>query len=200
LRDVTGGAVLIDGVDVRDYDPEHLWSGIGLVPQRGYLFSGTVADNLRYGAPRGEPVTDGQMWQALRIAAADEFVAAHHDGLAMPVAQGGANFSGGQRQRLAIARAIIRRPALYLFDDAFSALDVHTDARVRAGLRDAAADATVIIVAQRISTVAQADQVIVVDDGRVVGAGSHEKLLAECPTYAEFAESQSLTAGVGGPP
>jgi ATP-binding cassette subfamily B protein len=197
LRDVTGGAVLIDGVDVRDYDPEQLWSGIGLVPQRGYLFSGTVADNLRYGAP---DATDEQMWQALRVAAADGFVSAHDDGLAMRVAQGGANFSGGQRQRLAIARAVIRRPAVYVFDDAFSALDVHTDARVRAALRDVAADATVIVVAQRISTVAEADQVIVVDGGRVVGAGTHETLLAECPTYAEFADSQSLASRVGGPP
>ncbi len=191
LRDVTGGAVLVDDVDVRDYDPEQLWSRIGLVPQRGYLFSGTVADNLRYGKAEA---TDAEVWQALRVAGADEFV----DGLAMRVAQGGANFSGGQRQRLAIARAVIRRPAIYVFDDAFSALDVHTDARVRAALRDVAADATVIIVAQRISTVANADQVIVVDDGRVVGVGTHETLLAECPTYAEFADSQSLAARVGG--
>ena len=116
----------------------------------------------------------------------------------MPVAQGGINFSGGQRQRLAIARAVIRRPAIYLFDDAFSALDVHTDARVRAALREVSAGSTVVIVSQRISTVAEADQVIVIDDGRVVGAGTHETLLADCPTYAEFADSQSLGAGVGG--
>lgn len=200
LRDVTDGAVLIDGVDVRDRDPEALWSGIGLVPQRGYLFSGTVADNLRYGAPAGVTVSDEQMWEALRVAAADDFVAAHSDGLAMPVAQGGINLSGGQRQRLAIARAVIRRPPIYLFDDAFSALDTRTDAAVRAALRKVAADATVIIVAQRISTVARADQVIVIDDGRVVGAGTHQQLLSDCPTYAEFAESQSVSAGVGGPP
>lgn len=195
LRDVTEGTVLIDGVDVRHRDPEELWSGIGLVPQRGYLFSGTVADNLRYGAPPGTTVGDEQMWEALRVAAADDFVAAHRDGLGMPVAQGGINLSGGQRQRLAIARAVIRRPAIYLFDDAFSALDTGTDAAVRAALRQVAAEATVIIVAQRISTVAQADQVIVVDDGRVVGAGTHTELLAGCPTYAEFAESQSVMAG-----
>ncbi|SNV63769.1 transmembrane ABC transporter ATP-binding protein [Mycolicibacter terrae] len=195
LRDVTDGAVLIDGVDVRDRDPEELWSGIGLVPQRGYLFSGTVADNLRYGAPAGAEVSDEQMWEALRVAAADDFVTAHPDGLAMPVAQGGINLSGGQRQRLAIARAVIRRPSIYLFDDAFSALDTRTDAAVRAALREVAADATVIIVAQRISTVVQADQVIVIDDGQVVGAGTHQQLLAECPTYAEFAESQSVMAG-----
>ncbi|MGV0626943.1 ABC transporter ATP-binding protein [Mycolicibacter minnesotensis] len=198
LRDVTEGAVRIDGVDVRDRDPEALWSTIGLVPQRGYLFSGTVADNLRYGAPAGAAVGEEQMWEALRVAAADDFVAAHPDGLAMPVAQGGINLSGGQRQRLAIARAVIRRPSIYLFDDAFAALDTRTDAAVRAALREVAADATVIIVAQRISTVTDADQVIVIDDGRVVGIGTHRRLLADCPTYAEFAESQSVTAEVGG--
>jgi ATP-binding cassette, subfamily B, multidrug efflux pump len=194
LYDVTSGSVLVDDVDVREHDIEELWSGIGLVPQRGYLFSGTVADNLRIGAP---DATDDDMWDALRVAAADEFVRAHDDGLQMRVAQGGVNFSGGQRQRLAIARAVIRRPAVYLFDDAFSALDVHTDARVRASLAEIAGDATMIVVAQRISTVAHADQVIVVDDGRVVGAGTHESLLADCPTYREFAESQSMGAGVG---
>src|SRR5918997_5423256 len=131
------------------------------------------------------------MWDALRVAAADDFVHAHADGLAMPVAQGGINFSGGQRQRLAIARAVIRRPAIYLFDDAFSALDVHTDVRVRAALREGSARATVIIVSQRISTVAQADQIIVIDDGRVAGVGTHETLLEQCPQYAEFAESQA---------
>jgi ATP-binding cassette, subfamily B, multidrug efflux pump len=195
LYDVTAGSVLIDGVDVRDYDTDQLWSAIGLVPQRGYLFSGTVADNLRYGKA---DATDDEMWDALRVAAADDFVRAHADGLGMPVAQGGMNFSGGQRQRLAIARAVIRRPAIYLFDDAFSALDVHTDARVRDALHEVSARATVVIVSQRISTVAQADQIVVVDDGRVVGIGNHETLLATCPAYAEFADSQSLGAGVGG--
>lgn len=198
LRDVTEGAVLIDGIDVRDRDPEALWSGIGLVPQRGYLFSGTVADNLRYGVPADVPVSDEQLWEALRVAAADDFVAAHRDGLEMRVAQGGINLSGGQRQRLAIARAVIRRPRLYVFDDAFSALDTRTDAAVRAALREVAADATVIIVAQRISTVTSADQVIVLDDGRVVGSGTHRELLAGCPIYAEFADSQSVAAGTGG--
>jgi ATP-binding cassette subfamily B multidrug efflux pump len=195
LYDVTAGSVLIDDVDVRDYDTDQLWSAIGLVPQRGYLFSGTVADNLRCGKA---DATDEEMWDALRVAAADDFVRTHADGLGMPVAQGGMNFSGGQRQRLAIARAVIRRPAIYLFDDAFSALDVHTDARVRAALREVSARATVVIVSQRISTVAQADQIVVVDDGRVVGIGSHETLLATCPAYAEFADSQSLGAEVGG--
>lgn len=195
LYDATAGSVSVDGVDVRDWDVERLWSAIGLVPQRGYLFSGTVADNLRYGK---SDATDAEMWAALEVAAADDFVRAHPDGLGMRVAQAGVNFSGGQRQRLAIARAVIRRPAVYLFDDAFSALDVHTDARVRAALREVSAGATVLIVSQRISTVAEADQVIVVEDGRVIGVGTHESLLADCPTYAEFADSQSI--GVGGAP
>jgi ATP-binding cassette subfamily B multidrug efflux pump len=195
LYDVTDGAVHVDGVDLRRFDTEQLWAAIGLVPQRGYLFSGTLAENLRYGkADAG----DDEMWEALRVAAADGFVSAHPDGLGMRVAQGGINFSGGQRQRLAIARAVIRRPAIYLFDDAFSALDVHTDAKVRAALREVSGGSTVIIVAQRISTVVEADQVVVIDDGSVVGVGTHESLLRTCPTYAEFAESQSLGTGVGG--
>lgn len=198
LYDVTDGMVRIDGIDVRDYDPEILWSTLGLVPQRGYLFSGTVADNLALGASPGQVVTEDDMWSALRVAAAEDFVRAHPDDLSMRVAQGGINFSGGQRQRLAIARAVIRRPAIYLFDDAFSALDVHTDARVRAALREVSADATVIIVSQRISTVAHADNIVVIDGGRVVGAGTHHALLAECETYAEFADSQSVGTGVGG--
>ena len=201
LYDVTGGAVLIDDVDVRDYHTERLWSAIGLVPQRGYLFSGTVADNLRYGKA---DATDDEMWEALRVADADGFVRAHDDGLRMRVAQGGINFSGGQRQRLAIARAVIRRPAIYLFDDSFGALDVHTDARVRASLNGISGEATVIIVTQRVSTAAQADQVIVIDDGELVGTGTHESLLTDCATYAEFADSQSVSAlrsgQVGGAP
>jgi ATP-binding cassette, subfamily B, multidrug efflux pump len=191
LYDVTSGAVFLDDIDLRDYHTERLWSSIGLVPQRGYLFSGTVADNLRYG---NADATDAEMWEALRVACADGFVAAHPDGLTRRVAQGGINFSGGQRQRLAIARAVIRQPAVYLFDDAFSALDVHTDAQVREQLREVSAGATVIIVSQRISTVVSADQVIVIDDGRVVGTGTHETLLTDCPTYAEFADSQAVGA------
>jgi ATP-binding cassette subfamily B protein len=192
LYDVTAGSVTVDGIDVRDYDIEKLWSTVGLVPQRGYLFSGTVAENLRYGKA---DATDEEMWEALRVAAADDFVRAHADGLDMRVAQGGINFSGGQRQRLAIARAVIRRPTIYLFDDSFSALDVHTDARVRAALREVSADSTVIIVSQRISTVSQADHIVVIDDGRMVGSGTHESLMADCPTYAEFADSQSVGLG-----
>ncbi|KBZ61559.1 hypothetical protein K875_04521 [Mycobacterium [tuberculosis] TKK-01-0051] len=194
LYDVTGGAVSVDGIDVRDYRTERLWSAIGLVPQRGYLFSGTVADNLRYGAAPDQAVSDEQMWEALRVAAADDFVRAHDDGLRMRVAQGGINFSGGQRQRLAIARAVIRRPAIYLFDDSFAALDARTDARVRASLRESCGEATVIAVTQRISIAATADQVIVIEDGKMVGAGTHESLLTDCTTYAEFADSQSVDA------
>jgi ATP-binding cassette subfamily B multidrug efflux pump len=196
LYDATGGTIEVGGVDVRDRDVDELWSTIGLVPQRGYLFSGTVAENLHYGKA---DATEDEMWDALRIAAADDFVRAHADGLQMRVAQGGINFSGGQRQRLAIARAVIRRPAIYVFDDSFSALDVHTDALVRARLSEITADSTVIIVAQRLSTIIDADQVIVIEDGRVVGAGTHESLLSDSPTYREFAESQSLDAEVGGP-
>jgi ATP-binding cassette, subfamily B, multidrug efflux pump len=191
LYDVTAGAVLIDGVDVRDYDVETLWATIGLVTQRGILFTGTVADNLRYGKA---DATEEQMWAALQVASAD-FVWAHPDGLDMPVSQGGMNFSGGQRQRLAIARAVIRRPAIYLFDDAFSALDVHTDTRVRAALSEASANATIIMVSQRISTIVDADQIVVLENGEVVGVGTHDTLLATCPVYAEFADSQSVAAG-----
>lgn len=192
LYDVTSGSVRVDGVDVREIDLDQLWHSIGLVPQRGYLFAGTVADNLLFGKA---DATEDEMWAALRVAAAEEFVAAHPDGLHMRIAQGGMSLSGGQRQRLAIARAVIRRPPIYLFDDAFSALDVHTDARVRAALADAAAGATVIIVSQRISTVSSADQIVVVDNGTVVGSGTHDDLLAGCAAYRELADSQSVSAG-----
>ncbi len=192
LYDVTGGSVSVDGVDVRDLDIERLWALIGLVPQRGYLFSGTIADNLYYGKA---DATEDEMWEALRVACADDFVRAHPDGLSMRVAQGGMNFSGGQRQRLAIARAVIRRPLVYLFDDSFSALDVHTDARVRERVRAASAGSTVLIVSQRISTVATAELIVVVDDGRVVGSGTHDELLQTCQAYREFADSQSVSAG-----
>ncbi|HLR99161.1 ABC transporter ATP-binding protein [Mycolicibacillus parakoreensis] len=192
LYDVTGGSVRVGGVDVREQDLERLWAMIGLVPQRGYLFSGTVADNLRYGARPGQQVSDTQMWEALTVAAADDFVADHPDGLAMPVAQGGINLSGGQRQRLAIARAVVADPAIYLFDDAFSALDVHTDARVRRSVAQVAASATTVIVSQRIATISHADQIVVLDGGRVAGVGTHAALLDTCRSYTELVDSQTL--------
>ncbi|MGK5738320.1 ABC transporter ATP-binding protein [Micromonospora sp. URMC 103] len=192
LVDVTAGAVLVDGVDVRDLAPDELWRRIGLVPQRPYLFTGTVASNLRYGNP---DATDDELWAALEIAQAADFVAQMPDGLDAPIAQGGTNVSGGQRQRLAIARALVRKPEIYLFDDSFSALDLGTDARLRAALRPVTADAAVVIVAQRVSTIVDADQIIVLEDGGVVGVGRHEELLESCPTYAEIVASQQ-TAGV----
>lgn len=187
LFDPTTGAVLVDGVDVREIDPDTLWAKIGLVPQQAYLFSGTVASNLRFGKP---DATDEDMWAALEIAQARDFVAALPEGLETEVAQGGTNFSGGQRQRLAIARAVIRRPEIYVFDDSFSALDLATDARLRRALKPVTAQAAVIIVAQRVSTIADADQIIVLEDGEIVGLGTHEALLATSPTYVEIVESQ----------
>jgi ATP-binding cassette subfamily B protein len=157
------------------------------VPQRAYLFTGTVASNLRYGKA---DATDDELWAALRVAQGEDFVRDLPDGLDGAVAQGGTNFSGGQRQRLAIARAVVRRPEVYLLDDAFSALDLATDARVRAGLRAVSRDATVIVVAQRVSTIVDADQIVVLEDGSVVGLGTHDELLASCPTYVEIVESQ----------
>ncbi|MFC4148390.1 ABC transporter ATP-binding protein [Micromonospora mangrovi] len=187
LVDPTAGAVLVDGVDVRLLEPDEVWRRIGLVPQRPYLFSGTVASNLRYGDP---DATDEQLWRALEIAQARDFVSQLPGGLAAPIAQGGTNVSGGQRQRLAIARALVRQPEIYLFDDSFSALDLSTDARLRAALRPVTADAAVVIVAQRVSTIVDADQIIVLEDGSVVGIGRHAELLESCPTYAEIVASQ----------
>lgn len=187
LFDATEGVIAVDGIDVRDLDPEALWTRIGLVPQKAYLFSGTVASNLRLGNP---DATETEMWDALEIAQAKDFVEAMSDGLESPVAQGGTNLSGGQRQRLAIARALVRRPEIYLFDDSFSALDVATDARLRRALEPVTADATVLIVAQRVFTITDADQIVVLDDGEIVGLGTHNELLDSCPTYAEIVESQ----------
>jgi ATP-binding cassette subfamily B multidrug efflux pump len=187
LFDATDGHVLIDGVDVRDFDPESLWARIGIVPQKAYLFTGTVASNLRYGKP---DATDGEMWEALEIAQAKDFVEAMPAGLDSLIAQGGTDVSGGQRQRLAIARALIREPEIYLFDDSFSALDVITDARLRQALKPVTKDATVLIVAQRVSTIVDADQIVVLEDGAVVGLGTHDELTATCPTYLEIVESQ----------
>jgi ATP-binding cassette subfamily B protein len=187
LFDATGGSVLVDGIDVRDLAEDALWSRIGLVPQKPYLFSGTVASNLRYGDP---DATDEELWRCLEIAQAREFVEAMPEQLAAPITQGGTNVSGGQRQRLAIARALVRRPEIYLFDDSFSALDLGTDARLRAALRPVTGDAAVLIVAQRVSTIVDADQIIVVEGGAIVGTGSHGELLETCPTYVEIVESQ----------
>jgi ATP-binding cassette subfamily B protein len=174
-------------VDVRDVDPELLWSRIGLIPQKPYLFSGTVASNLRYADPEA---SDEDLWAALEVAQARDFVSAMPGGLDARITQGGANVSGGQRQRLAIARALVRKPGIYLFDDSFSALDLATDARLRAALAPVTADATVVIVAQRVSTIANADQILVLEDGRQVGLGTHRELLDTCPTYAEIVASQ----------
>ena len=187
LFDVTGGAVLIDGVDVRQLDPEQLWSRIGLVPQRAFLFSGTVESNLRYGDP---DATEEQLWAALETAQAADFVREMPLELQAPIAQGGTNVSGGQRQRLAIARALVKRPPVYVFDDAFSALDTGTDARLRAALDREAAGATRIVVAQRISTIIDADRIVVLEAGEIVAEGTHEQLLERSAEYAEIVRSQ----------
>jgi ATP-binding cassette subfamily B protein len=190
--DVSAGAVLVDGLDVRQQALERLWSRMGMVPQRAYLFSGTVASNLRFG---NEQATDEDLWHALEIAQAKEFVE-QMGGLEAPIDQGGTNVSGGQRQRLAIGRALVKRPVIYLFDDCFSALDAGTDARLRAALRADTRDATVLIVAQRVSTIMHADRIIVLDEGRVVGLGTHDELMATCEPYREIVDSQLGEAAV----
>jgi ATP-binding cassette subfamily B protein len=188
--DVTGGAVLVDGVDVRDMRQEDLWRLIGIIPQRAYLFGGTVATNLRYGAP---DASDDELWHALTVAQGRDFVSEMPDQLDGPISQGGTNVSGGQRQRLAIARAVVRKPRIYIFDDSFSALDFKTDSRLRAALREETHDATVIIVAQRVGTIMHADRIVVLDAGAIVGVGTHRDLLETCETYREIVFSQ-LTA------
>ncbi|RZU49275.1 ATP-binding cassette subfamily B protein [Krasilnikovia cinnamomea] len=187
LFDVTGGQVLVGGVDVRELDGTLLSRTVGLVPQKPYLFTGTVASNLRYGNP---DATDEELWQALEVAQAREFVERMDGGLSARIAQGGTNVSGGQRQRLAIARVLVQRPEIYLFDDSFSALDYATDAALRAALAHRTADATVVIVAQRVSTIRDADRIVVLDDGVVVGAGTHGELMDTNPTYREIVLSQ----------
>ncbi|MDX3689545.1 ABC transporter ATP-binding protein [Streptomyces europaeiscabiei] len=191
LFDVTEGEVLVDGVDVRTLDPKLLAKTVGLVPQKPYLFSGTVATNLRYGNP---DATDEELWHALEVAQAKEFVSLLENGLDSPIAQGGTNVSGGQRQRLAIARTLVQRPGIYLFDDSFSALDYATDAALRAALGRETADATVVIVAQRVSTIRDADRIVVLDEGRVVGTGRHHELMADNETYREIVLSQLTEA------
>jgi ATP-binding cassette subfamily B protein len=187
LFDATDGQVMVDGVDVRELDPDLLWGKVGYVPQKAFLFSGTVASNLRFGRPSA---TDEELWNALEIAQAAGFVQAMPDGLESPIAQGGTNVSGGQRQRLSIARAIVADPEIYVFDDSFSALDLATDARLRAALAPVTRDAAVVIVAQRVSTISDADEILVVEDGAVVGRGRHAELVETCPTYAEIVSSQ----------
>ncbi len=187
LFDATGGEVLVDGVNVRDLEQKLLSRTVGLVPQRPYLFTGTVASNLRYGNPEA---SDEQLWQALEVAQAKGFVERMDGGLDAPIAQGGTNVSGGQRQRLAIARVLVQQPEIYLFDDSFSALDYATDAALRAALIPHIADATVVIVAQRVSTIRDADRIIVLDDGKVVGTGTHTELMDDNPTYREIVLSQ----------
>ncbi len=187
LIDPTRGMVAMGGVDARQLDPEVLWHRIGLVPQRPYLFTGTVASNLRYGKP---DATDDELWEALNVAQADNFVRAM-GGLTAPITQGGSNVSGGQRQRLSIARALVRRPDVYVFDDSFSALDLATDARLRAALAPYTVESTVIVVAQRISSIVTADQILVLESGTPVGLGTHLELLETCPTYAEIVASQT---------
>lgn len=192
LVDATAGTVSVDGVDVRDLAPEVIWSRVGLVPQKPFLFSGTVASNLRYGKT---DATEAEMWEALDVAQAADFVAQMPGGLEAPITQGGANVSGGQRQRLSIARAVIRRPEFYVFDDAFSALDLATDARLRAALAPITRDSVMIVVAQRVSTIRQADHILVLEDGDVMGLGSHDELLTSCPTYQEIVQSQYSEEG-----
>ncbi len=187
LYDASAGTVLVDGVDVRQFDRQDLWRRIGMIPQKVYLFGGTIASNLRYG---DQSASDDELWQALEIAQGKDFVSEMEDQLESPISQGGTNVSGGQRQRLAIARALVHKPDIYVFDDSFSALDFRTDARLRAALARDLGDATVLIVAQRVGTILHADRIVVLDEGRVAGIGTHQELMASCETYREIVLSQ----------
>ncbi|MDJ0396620.1 ABC transporter ATP-binding protein [Rhodococcus sp. G-MC3] len=191
LIDVTAGQVLVGGTDIRELDIDSLRAEIGLIPQKPYLFSGTIGSNLRYGK---SDATDAELWEALEIAQGADFVRKMPDGLETEVSQGGTTVSGGQRQRLAIARALVRKPSVYLFDDSFSALDLTTDSELRAALKPVMKDASMIVVAQRVSTIVDADQILVLDDGKPVGLGTHSELIATCPTYAEIVDSQHAVA------
>ena len=194
LYDVTGGSITMDGVDIRKLAMTDLREEIGFVPQKGVLFSGTIASNLRFGK---DDATDEQIWEAAEIAQASDFIAEKKEGYDSAIAQGGSNVSGGQKQRLAIARAIAKQPQVFIFDDSFSALDLKTDAALRRALAKKVADKTVIIVAQRISTILHADQILVLNDGRIVGKGTHEELLRGCETYREIARSQMSAKELG---
>ena len=192
--DVTGGSIELDGHDIRDYTLSELRESIGFVPQKGILFSGTIASNLRFGKA---DASDEQIKKAADIAQASEFIETKNDGYESSIAQGGSNVSGGQKQRLAIARAIAKNPHIYVFDDSFSALDMKTDARLRAALAEVTENASVIIVAQRISTIIHADQILVLDDGKIVGKGTHEELLKNCDVYMQIAQSQLSAKELG---
>ncbi|NQU36104.1 MAG: ABC transporter ATP-binding protein, partial [Actinobacteria bacterium] len=187
LYDVTEGEILIDGIDIRQLRQTDVWESLALVPQKAFLFSGTIATNVRFG---DEAATDDQVWHALTVAQAQPFVADLPDGLASPIDQGGANVSGGQRQRLAIARALVRQAPILILDDSFSALDYATDARLRAALTEENSDTTVVLVAQRVSTILTADKIVVLEDGQIVGVGTHGQLLESCETYREIVDSQ----------
>jgi ATP-binding cassette subfamily B protein len=189
LLDVSSGSIALDGIDIRDLPLDTLWNAYGIVPQRGFLFAGTIASNVRFGRPEA---SDEQIWEALDVAQAREFVDLLPEGIEAPVEQGGVNYSGGQRQRLAIARAVVREPLVYLFDDSFSALDYSTDARLRAALAERTGGSTVIIVAQRVSTIMNADRIIVLDGGRIVGSGTHAELVETCEAYREIVASQAV--------
>jgi ATP-binding cassette subfamily B protein len=188
--DIDSGRILVDGVDVREMPQEHLRAKIGLVPQKTVLFSGTIAENIRYGK---EDATDDEIRHAAEVAQASDFIERMQDGFDAVIAQGGTNVSGGQKQRLSIARALVRRPEIYLFDDSFSALDFKTDARLRAALKKETRESTVFIVSQRVSTVMDADQIIVLEDGRIAGIGTHRELMKTCEVYRDIVSSQLST-------
>ena len=194
LYDVTEGSVMVDGHNVKNISMEELRDEIGYVPQKGVLFSGTIASNLRYGR---EEATDEEIAEAAQIAQATEFIEGKRDRYNSPIAQGGSNVSGGQKQRLSIARAIAKNPKIYIFDDSFSALDLKTDAALRKELAGKVKDSTVIIVAQRISTILHADQILVMDEGRIVGKGTHEELMSSCEVYQQIARSQMSAKELG---